>query len=105
MKQAFNLEPTKIQEPPQRTSEFLQPFDVLTCSCCAGQWSREDGGRTVQLGGSLRYLLCNDCIEQEKISAFMAVRGGSKNRFSRPLQRDDIIILLFALREEKRPQW
>jgi len=100
MKQAFNLEPTKIQEPPQRTSEFLQPFDVLTCSCCAGQWSREDGGRTVQLGGSLRYLLCNDCIEQEKISAFMASRRrGPKNNFWRPIQRDDIITLLFALRE------
>jgi hypothetical protein len=101
MKQAFNLQTSEIQAPPERTveaNEFLQPFDVLTCSCCAGQWSRE-GGRTVQLGG-FRYLLCSDCIEQEKLLAFMASRRrGPKNDFWRPIRRDDIITLIFALRE------
>jgi len=103
MKQAFNLQTFEIQEPPRtvEANEFLEPFDVPTCSCCAGQWSRTGGGRTVQLGGGLRYYLCGDCIEQEKVSAFMATRRrGPKNLFWRPIQREDIITLIFALREK-----
>jgi len=101
----LNTSQPQKNQPPQRTTaeinEFLQPFDVLTCSCCVGQWCRESGGRTIQLGG-LRYYICGDCIEQEKLSAFMAARcRGPKNRFWRPVRRDDIITLIFALREKR----
>lgn len=104
MNQTLSSEDRKFQprlRAVMEVNEFL-PFDVPICNICVGQWSREGDGRTIRLGG-LRYYVCGDCVEQQKLSAFIAARGGRKNRFSRPLRYDDVISLVLALLEKKGP--
>lgn len=81
----------RIVKPNQ--SNELDPFDVPTCSCCAGQWSQT--GTTYDI-----YRICEDCLEQGKVSKFIAQRSGSRRRW--PKSFKDMVVRLFAQYHEQR---